>query len=570
MLAKRSDGLARDYLRADRRLDHDFEQLARDQLLEFLGDLLPPLERLVPMDDDRERVHRLAIQQHVELDELRRPVLQELVVQGRVAARDRLQLVVEVEDDLREGKLPAELDARRVHVVHSPVHAPPVLPELHHRADVLGRREDARLDVRLFDVVHGRAMRYETRVLHQLHRTVRPVDVVFHVGNGADQVEVKLALEPLPHDLHVEQPEEPAAEAEPERDRRLGLVMQRRVVELQLRERVAQLFELPGVGGIQTREHHRRDVTIARQQRDVAVLGVEHRVPGARFPHPANVGDEVPHFPRLELLGRLVAELQVPHLVDLVHVVAVRAERDPHPGPEHAVDHPDARDGAAIAVVIRVEDEGTKRGVAAPAWRRDPQHHLLEQVGNAGSLLRRDPEDLFGLRADQVAELLRPAVGLRAGQVDLVEHGEDLEPGVEREEQVRDGLRLDALGGVHDKDRSLAGRERARHLVGEIHVAGRVDEVQLVELAVTGVVAHAHCIQLDRDPALALEIHRVEHLLAHEALVERARELDKPVGQGRFPVVDVGHDAEVADVVLAHVGGNIGARCRVSGVGWGA
>jgi len=35
-------------------------------------------------------------------------------------------------------------------------------------------------------------------------------------------------------------------------------------------------------------------------------------------------------------------------------------------------------------------------------------------------------------------------------------------------------------------------------------------------------------------------------------------------------VVDVGHDAEVADVVLAHVGGNIGARCRVSGVGWGA
>src|SRR5207244_9330654 len=56
VLAKRSDGLARDHLRADRRLDHDFEQLARDQLLEFLGDLLPPLERLVPMDDDRERV----------------------------------------------------------------------------------------------------------------------------------------------------------------------------------------------------------------------------------------------------------------------------------------------------------------------------------------------------------------------------------------------------------------------------------------------------------------------------------------------------------------------------------
>src|SRR2546422_3454736 len=37
---------------------------------------------------------------------------------------------------------------------------------------------------------------------------------------------------------------------------------------------------------------------------------------------------------------------------------------------------------------------------------------------------------------------LGPAVGLGAGQVDLVQHGEDLEPRVEGEEQVGDGLRL--------------------------------------------------------------------------------------------------------------------------------
>ena len=53
-------------------------------------------------------------------------------------------------------------------------------------------------------------------------------------------------------------------------------------------------------------------------------------------------------------------------------------------------------------------------------------------------------------------------------------------------------------------------------------------------------------------PALALQIHGVEHLLPHLPLVERAGELDQPVGERGLAVVDVGDDAEVADVGLAH------------------
>jgi len=85
-------------------------------------------------------------------------------------------------------------------------------------------------------------------------------------------------------------------------------------------------------------------------------------------------------------------------------------------------------------------------------------------------------------------------------------------------------------------------------------VARRVDEIQLVQPAVPRVVVHANGVELDGDAALALQVHGVEHLLAHQPFVERARELDEPVGEGGLPVVDVGHDAEVADVVLAHVG----------------
>jgi hypothetical protein len=56
-------------------------------------------------------------------------------------------------------------------------------------------------------------------------------------------------------------------------------------------------------------------------------------------------------------------------------------------------------------------------------------------------------------------------------------------------------------------------------------------------------------VALDRDALLALEVHRVEELLLHLALLDRLRVLEQAVGKGRLAVVDVRDDAEVADVV---------------------
>ena len=76
---------------------------------------------------------------------------------------------------------------------------------------------------------------------------------------------------------------------------------------------------------------------------------------------------------------------------------------------------------------------------------------------------------------------------------------------------------------------------------------GRVDEVELVAAPV-----HADGLRLDRDPALALEVHRVEQLLAHLALGDRAGQLEDAIGERRLAVVDVRDDREVANAVLLH------------------
>ena len=69
---------------------------------------------------------------------------------------------------------------------------------------------------------------------------------------------------------------------------------------------------------------------------------------------------------------------------------------------------------------------------------------------------------------------------LGGGQIDLVEHRDDLQVVLDGEVEVGQRLRLDALGGVDEQDRALAGGERARDLVSEVHVAGGVDQVQFV------------------------------------------------------------------------------------------
>ena len=80
----------------------------------------------------------------------------------------------------------------------------------------------------------------------------------------------------------------------------------------------------------------------------------------------------------------------------------------------------------------------------------------------------------------------------------------------------------------------------------------RIDQVEDVDLPVVCLVGQPNRVRLDRDPPLALEVHAVEHLRFHLTCLERSRHLEKPVGQSRLAVVDVGDDGEIADETLVH------------------
>ena len=188
------------------------------------------------------------------------------VVERGVAARDGLQAVVEVEDDLVQRQLVGEHDAGLGDVLEVLLAAALVFDELEDAADVLFVGEDLGDDDGLFDLLDLGGVGPARGIVDLDDAAVGQGDLVAHAGSGGDEVEVVLALEPLLNDLEMEQAEEAAAEAEAERDGGLGLEGEGRVVEAKLFERVAQHGVLVRVDGVEAGEDHALDVFEAGQR----------------------------------------------------------------------------------------------------------------------------------------------------------------------------------------------------------------------------------------------------------------------------------------------------------------
>ena len=138
-------------------------------------------------------------------------------------------------------------------------------------------------------------------------------------------------------------------------------------------------------------------------------------------------------------------------------------------------------------------------------------------------------------------------------EIDLVEDRNDLEIVFKGEIHVGQGLGFHALAGIHHQQSPLTGLQRTAHLVGEIDVARGIDQVEDVALAICSGVLHPRRLELDRDAPFPLQLHVVEELLLHVADRDRAGFLQQPVGQGGFPMVDVGNDAEIANPGNGHI-----------------
>ena len=76
----------------------------------------------------------------------------------------------------------------------------------------------------------------------------------------------------------------------------------------------------------------------------------------------------------------------------------------------------------------------------------------------------------------------------------------------------------------------------------------RIDNIQLVRLAVIGFVHERYALRLDSNTPFAFDIHGIENLFRHFAVCQAPAHLDKTIGQRRFAVIDMGNNREIPDV----------------------
>ena len=212
-----------------------------------------------------------------------------------------------------------------------------------------------------------------------------------------------------------------------------------------------------------------------------------HGVADAAVADGLDAGDDVADFAGQQLVHRLHARLRRCRPGDIERL-AGRHHLDLRPRLDLAVHDADIGDDAQIGVEVAVKDERAQGLVRVAVGRRDVVDDGFQDLVRADALLWRGADGLGGVNRQHFFDLLGHAVRLGGGQVDLVDDRDDLQIAVHRQVDVGERLRFDALGGVHDQHGAFAGGQRAGDFIGEVHMAGRVNQIQFIRLAVVGAV----------------------------------------------------------------------------------
>ena len=310
-----------------------------------------------------------------------------------------------------------------------------------------------------------------------------------------------------------------------------------------------------GLGGIQSGKHLRLNFLEAGQrlgggcsgttragfdQRD----GVTHL---GRL-QLANARNDVTHLARFQGVARLVGRREHAHVVGVVggasghHLDALAFAQAP-------IDHPHQHDDAHVVVKPAVNDHGAQRTIGIALGRRHAGHHRLQNFINAHACFGRAGNGVRGVNANDVFNFQFGVVGVSVGQIHLVQDRHHLHTQLQRGVAVGHRLRFHALTGIHHQQRTFTSRKGAAHLVGEVHMPGRIDQIEVIGLAIERLVLERRRLGLDGDPALFLDVHRVQHLGFHLARLETATALDQAVGQGGLAMINVRNDRKISDVI---------------------
>ena len=169
----------------------------------------------------------------------------------------------------------------------------------------------------------------------------------------------------------------------------------------------------------------------------------------------------------------------------------------------------------------------------------------LDQVDDALELVLATDRDLdrHRVRAEALLDGVDAAPEVGAGPVELVDEAEARYAVAVGLSPDRLGLGLDAGDAVEDDDRAVEHAQAPLDLDREVHVPGRIDDVDAMVAPERG-----RRRGRDGDAALLLlghPVHRGRALMDLAELVDLLRVEEDPLGDGRLAGVDMRDDSDV-------------------------
>ena len=235
------------------------------------------------------------------------------------------------------------------------------------------------------------------------------------------------------------------------------------------------------------------------------------------------------------------------------------ADRDRIADLDPAVEDAPDRNTPQVVARIEVGHEHLERSLAVPARWRHTVHDGIEQRAQILTAVVRRQARRAGPRAgvehreinlllgriqvdEEVVHLVQHFLRTRVGAVDLVDHDDWRQTPFEGFPENEARLGQGTFRGVDQQQDAVDHREGALDLATEVRVSGRIDDID-EEIP----VMNRRVLRQDCDATLALEVGVVHRAFGDPLVGSKNTALVKHgVDQGRFPMVDVGDDGDVA------------------------
>ncbi len=384
----------------------------------------PPGIGVIRVDDRCEGIHGIAVDEHVELDELVWLIPGWFVVHAAVAAGDGLELVMEIDENFVHRDAGGQHDVTCVHVFRIGADAALLHDQIHDVPDIRGGRHDLGVDQGLLDPLDLGGVREMDRVVHQDHASAIQVDLVNHARVGGDDVHVVFTAETFLNDFHVEESEKSATESEAEGGGCFRLVLERGVVELELGHAEFELFVVSGVDRIDAAEDHRTDFLESGKRFLAGIQCLGDGIPDFRIGGTLDVRDDIADRSGGKGILRLHFRSEDSDFLDFTFEAGAE-EAESAAALEGAREDADVCDHSAVGVVDGVEDQGAGGGLSGTGWRRNQADDGLEDLGNADAFLGGDANGFLARDGENFLQLFETHGHIGGGEIDLVDDGDD-------------------------------------------------------------------------------------------------------------------------------------------------